>query len=203
MKEIDERYKPEWRDFDKRFREAMDHALVKLEGLPPDVGARTEDQIRERYRRYEKEEYELEKREPDFYDPKTQGKHMSLSEFVHFDADQIADRAVAKQHGKDNPEFEKSWRDRAIFTLEKLQGLPRDACVRAEDQIRAYYLKFDNERAALAKKESGLDDPATQKLNQLSDWTANKAVEQERAKDLAGQLKAREATAGHDRDRER
>jgi hypothetical protein len=98
---IDERFKPEWRDFEKRFRDAMDHALDRLEGLPPDVRARTEDQIRERYRRWEKEDYELEKREPDFYDPKTQGKHMSLSEFLHFDGDQIAKKAHETQKAKD------------------------------------------------------------------------------------------------------
>jgi mannose/cellobiose epimerase-like protein (N-acyl-D-glucosamine 2-epimerase family) len=96
----DDRYKPEWQDFEKRFRDQMRDTLEKLEGLPPAVRAKTEDQIRERYRRHEKETAELEEKEPDFHNPSTQGKHMSLVEFLHFDAGQIAKQAQ-EQRAKD------------------------------------------------------------------------------------------------------
>jgi hypothetical protein len=43
----------------------------------------------------------LEEKEPDFTNPSTQGKHMSLNEFLHFDADAIAKEAHATQKAKD------------------------------------------------------------------------------------------------------
>jgi hypothetical protein len=98
---FNERFKPEWRDFEKRFRNQMENTLEKLNGLPPEIRAQTEDKIRERFRQDERETAELEKNEPDFYNPSTQGKHMSLVEFLHFDADQIAKKALETHRAKD------------------------------------------------------------------------------------------------------
>lgn len=206
----DDRFKPEAQDFEKRFNEQMSHALEKLDGLPPDARAKTEDQIRQRFRRFENEHDELERKEPDFDNPSTQGKSMSLIEFVHFDADQIADRAVAAQHGKDKPEFEQWWRDQARNELANIDRLPPEARTKTEDQIRAHFFKFENERAALAKNEPDFNNPSTQakhtsllqRLNRVVDWTAEQALKENRAKEIADQFKAREAAQGNDRERE-
>ena len=99
--EFEERYKPEWRDFEKRFRSNMEPSLEKLEGLSPKIRAQAENKMRERYRQHEKDDFELEKAEPDFYDPKTQGKYYSLSEYLHHDTDTIAKEAHATQKAKD------------------------------------------------------------------------------------------------------
>ncbi len=97
----EDRFKPEWQDFETRFRDQLADSLEKLNGLPPEIRAQTEDKIRERYRQHEKDHDELDKKEPDFYNPSTQGKFMSLVEFLHFDADQIARKALETQRAKD------------------------------------------------------------------------------------------------------
>jgi hypothetical protein len=97
----DDRFKPEWQDFEKRFQHQMNHSLEKLEGLPPETRAKIEDKIRDRFRQHEKAIAELEEKEPDFNNRSTQGKHMSLNEFLHFDADTIAKEAHATQKAKD------------------------------------------------------------------------------------------------------
>lgn len=79
------RYKEGWRDPEKRFREYMDSYRDKMEGLSPEAHAETENKIRERYRRYERDAAALEEKEPDFYNGSTQGKHMSLMEFLLHD----------------------------------------------------------------------------------------------------------------------
>jgi hypothetical protein len=40
----DERFKPEWKDFEKRFRDQMRDTLEKLDGLPADLRSQTEEQ---------------------------------------------------------------------------------------------------------------------------------------------------------------
>jgi len=97
----DERYKPEWQDFEKRFLHQMADSLEKLNGLPPEIRAKTEDKIRERYRQHEKATAELGEKEPDFYNPSTQGKYTSLVEFLHHDADMMAQKAHESQKAKD------------------------------------------------------------------------------------------------------
>jgi len=37
----DERYKPEWQDFEKRFLHQMADSLEKLNGLSPEIRAKT------------------------------------------------------------------------------------------------------------------------------------------------------------------
>ena len=98
---IDERYKPEWRDFEKRFRNSMAPQLDKLEGLSPQLRADTESKLRELYRQNEKDEMELEEKEPDFYDPKTQGKHYTRAEYLLYDADLAIRKSQETQKAKD------------------------------------------------------------------------------------------------------
>ena len=93
----DERYKPEWRDFEKRFRNQLQGFLEKLNELPPDVRTKTEDKLRERYRQEEKETLELSKKEPDFYNRSTQAKYMGIVDSLLSDADTIVDKALAAQ----------------------------------------------------------------------------------------------------------
>lgn len=98
---IDERYKPEWRDFEKRFCNSLEPQLEKLERLSPENRADTENKLRDLYRQHEKDTAELEDREPDFYDPKTQGKHYTLMEHLLYDSDVTIRKAQEAQKAKD------------------------------------------------------------------------------------------------------
>ena len=97
----DERFKPEWRDFEKRFQNQLREPLENLKGLPNEIRTETEDKVRERFRRYENEIVDLEKKEPNFSNPSTQSKHMSLNEFMHRDADIIVKKAHEAQKAKE------------------------------------------------------------------------------------------------------
>jgi hypothetical protein len=96
----DDRFKPEWQDFEKRFQHQLEDSLEKLNGLPPEIRTKTEDKIRDRFRQHEKDRAELEDKEPDFYNPSTQGKHMSLVEFLHHDCDMMAKKAQETEKAK-------------------------------------------------------------------------------------------------------
>jgi len=120
----DERFKPEWQDFEKRFHHQMEDYLEKMNGLPPDNRAKTEDKIRERLRQHEKATAELEKKEPDFYNPSTQGKHMSLVEFLHHDADMMAKKAHEAQQVRDDNKFDRARKTAATLRASQAQSQP-------------------------------------------------------------------------------
>jgi hypothetical protein len=45
--ENDDRFKPEWQDFEERFQHQMNTSLEKLKGLPSETRAKIEDKIRD------------------------------------------------------------------------------------------------------------------------------------------------------------
>jgi hypothetical protein len=82
----DEQYKPEWRDFEKRFREIGLEAVPgkeRLDDFPSDVRKAIEDRMRERYRRFERED-EQDRSTPgyDSQNKDTQHRYLTRVEFM-------------------------------------------------------------------------------------------------------------------------
>ncbi len=207
----DEKYSPE---FEKWFRVQARETLAKLDRLPPGARARVEDEIRDRFLKFENDRAARAQKEPDFGNPSTQAKYVSLMQRLDFDLDQIAKKALDKHDERYKPEwrdFEDRFRDAMKPQLEKLDDLRDEARAEAWDKLRERYGRFEKEDHDLRDKEPDFYDPKTQGkhmslvefLHFDADQIAKKAVEAERAKDLAEQYKAREAAAGLDRDRER
>jgi hypothetical protein len=142
MADNEERFKPEWRDFEKRFQDQMWEYLQQIKGLPADERAKTENLLRDRFRREEKETAELEEKEPDFYNPSTQGKHMSLNEFLHFDAGQIVKNAL-----KDRPSDFEGRFSRIVLEeyRDKLETLPPEKRAQVVDKLRERFREYEED----------------------------------------------------------
>ncbi len=138
----EERFKPEWRDFEKRFNDQMGGYLEQIKDLPADDRAKTEDLLRNRFRREEKETAELEEKEPDFYNLSTQGKHMSLNEFLHFDSGQIVKNALLDRPNDPDWRFRNSMKDHR----EKLDALSPDQRKEFESHWREKFAAHEKGR---------------------------------------------------------
>lgn len=200
----EERFKPEWRDFEKRFQDQMGGYVGQIKDLPADERAKIENLLRDRFRREEKETADLEANEPDFYNPSTQGKHMSLNEFLHFDAGQIVKTALL-----DRPnDFEWRFRSSLKDHREKLDTLPPAQRTEFEKQWREKFATHEKGRMEYLNDHDKFSFEGLTSLieNEEADLkqSVDKAHGQARAEKLRDDLKAKtEQAKPREMDRER
>ena len=120
-------------------------------------------------------------------------------------------REITPEERRELQDFEERLHRGNPGMLQKLNDLPDDVRGDTWIELRQRFRQYENAITEREGKRPDFDDPAIQlkhkdlvkSLHLDADQIARKALETQRAKDLADQLKAREAAAGIDRDRER
>jgi len=97
---MDPKERGELQDFERRFRSAFFNTLEKIDDLPDDLRSETWQELRERFRQYQRTVTEREGQQPDFDDPTIQDRHAELVKSLHLDAGQIAEKALETQRAK-------------------------------------------------------------------------------------------------------
>jgi hypothetical protein len=108
-------------------------------------------------------------------------------------------------------DFEETFRAEFKGKLGQMDDLPYDPRVEAWGKLQEEYRHYQKAVAEREGSEPDFYDPALREkhkdlnksLHLTADQTIKNALETQRAKDLAEQVKSRGLGAGHDRDRER